>query len=95
MSLNQEEKRKFRGDPPAPLYNSLQGGCAEVVVNVFSDRTSDRMKMKIQEKLLLQESGQVLERAAQGGGVVTIPGGVQETFRCCHKVHGLEERYWW
>ena len=31
----------------------------------------------------------MLERAAQGGGGVTIPGGVQKTFRCCTEGHGL------
>jgi len=40
MSLNQEEKRKFRGDPPAPLYNSLQGGCSKVGVGLFSQVTT-------------------------------------------------------
>jgi len=28
---------------------------------------------------------------AQGGGGVTIPEGVQETFRCCTEGHGLGE----
>ena len=27
--------------------------------------------------------------AAQGGGGVTVPGGVQEVFRCCAEGHGL------
>jgi len=31
----------------------------------------------------------VLEWAAQGDGGVTVPGGIQETFRCCTKGHGL------
>jgi len=31
----------------------------------------------------------VLEWAAQGGGGVTIPGGVQETLRCCTEGCGL------
>ena len=31
----------------------------------------------------------MLEWAAQGGDGVTIPGGVQETFRCCSGGHGL------
>ena len=30
----------------------------------------------------------MLERAAQTGGSVTIPGGVQEVFRCCTEGHG-------
>ena len=36
-----------------------------------------------------QKSGQALAQAAQGGGGVTDPGGVQETFRCCIERHGL------
>ena len=32
-----------------------------------------------------------MEWAVQGGGGVTIPGGVQETFRCCTEGHGLVE----
>jgi len=31
----------------------------------------------------------VLNWAAQGGGGVTIPGGIQETFRCGTEGHGL------
>jgi len=31
----------------------------------------------------------MLEWAAEGGGGVTVPGGVQETFRCCTEGHGL------
>jgi len=31
----------------------------------------------------------VLERSAQRGSGVTIPGGVQETLRCCTEGHGL------
>lgn len=42
-----------------------------------------------QETLLLQESDQVLKGAAQRGGRVTIPRGIQETFRCCAEGHGL------
>jgi len=36
-----------------------------------------------------------LEQAAQGGGGVSIPGHVQETFRCGGKGHGLLGKYWW
>ena len=43
------------------------------------------------EKFLFWESGQVLGWAAQGGGEVTIPKGVQETFRCCIEGHYLVE----
>ena len=41
------------------------------------------------EEILLQESGQALEKDDQGGGGVTIPGGVQGTYRCCTERHGL------
>jgi len=43
-------------------------------------------------KLVLQKSGWALEWAAQGGGEVTKPGGVQETHR-----HGTQYRrqHWW
>jgi len=34
------------------------------------------------EILLVQKTGQALEWAAQGGGAITIPGGVQEMFGC-------------
>jgi len=35
-------------------------------------------------------SGEVLEQAAQRGGRVAVPGGVQEKGRCGTKGHGLE-----
>ena len=35
------------------------------------------------------KSGQALEKDVQGGGGVTIPGGVQGTYRCCTERHGL------
>jgi len=37
----------------------------------------------------LRESGQALEQADQRGGGVTVPGSVQEAFRCCTQEHGL------
>ena len=48
-----------------------------------------------QEKFLLQRSGGALAQAAQGGGGVTIPQGVQEMVRCCTEGHGLVGKYWW
>jgi len=38
---------------------------------------------------VLQQSGNALEWAAQGGGGVTVPGGVQEMWRCSTEEHGL------
>jgi len=40
-------------------------------------------------KYIILESGQVLEQAAWGGGRVTVPGGVQETFECYTEVRSL------
>jgi len=31
----------------------------------------------------------VLEQASQGGGGITIPGDVSETFRCCTEGYGF------
>ena len=39
--------------------------------------------------MLFRSGGQALEWAAQRGGGVTDPGGVQETFGCCVEGHGL------
>ena len=39
--------------------------------------------------LLLWKAGQALEWAAQRGGGVTDPGGVQRAFGCCVEGHGL------
>ena len=41
------------------------------------------------EIFLLQDSGQALEQADQGGGGVTNSGGAQEEFRWCSEGHGL------
>ena len=40
-------------------------------------------------KISSQKSRQALEWAAQGGGGLTVLGGVQETFRCCSNRHDL------
>jgi len=37
---------------------------------------------RISEKLLLRESGEAQEWAAQGGGGVAVPGDVQEMYGC-------------
>ena len=41
------------------------------------------------EEFLYWKSGQALEQAAQGGGGVTIPGGVQKMCKCGTSGHGL------
>ena len=41
-----------------------------------------------EEKFLLRRSGEALERAAQGGGGVTVPDGIQEMCSCSTDGHG-------
>jgi len=41
------------------------------------------------EEFLLRKSDEELEQPAQGGGGVTVPGGVQEKQRCGTEGHGL------
>ena len=50
--------------------------------------TPGKIQVGCQEKLL-QKSGQALEQAAHRGGGITLPGGVQETCRCCTEGRGL------
>ena len=46
-------------------------------------------------EILLRESSPAQEWAVQACGGVTIPAGVQETFRCCTRGRGLVGKYWW
>ena len=45
--------------------------------------------MECQERFLLRNSGEALAQAAQGGAGVTVPGGVQEMWRCGTEGCGL------
>ena len=56
---------------------------------VLNSKRFRDLKKGVENFLLIQKSDQVLEQAAQGGGGVTVPGGVQETFGCCTKGRGL------
>ena len=53
------------------------------------------MELLFTEKFLFRKSGQALTQAAQGGGGVTVPGGVQETWRCVTERHGQWSCWGW
>ena len=54
-------------------------------------KAGENMQVLVKEKMILSiwKGGQALEWAAQRGGGVTEPGGVQRAFGCCVKGHGL------
>ena len=59
---------------------------------------SAEVQVGYKEKFLLRNSDEAVAQAAQGGGGVTIHGGVQETCRCGTEGRGLVgmvEMGWW
>jgi len=72
-----------------PSYNFLKGGCGEMGFSLFLQVTSDgtrgnglklcrgRFSFEMRRNFFFKKSSQTLEQVAQGGGGVTVPGGVQ------------------
>lgn len=78
-------EKKLRGDLIA-YYNYLRescflGNCDRTNGNGFK-LNEDRFRLDMRKKILLQMKCEASEGAAQGGGVVTVPGIVQEMWRC-------------
>ena len=48
-----------------------------------------------QEKFLLRMNHNALGQVAQGGGGVTVPGGIQEPCRCATERHGPWAQWGW
>jgi len=67
------------------------GHCPLLLGN--SDRKSENglnfHQGEVQETFVLRKGGELLQQAAQGGGSVAVPGGVQETWSCDTKEHSL------
>ena len=62
---------------------------------VLQGSAPGELQIGYEEKLLLQKSGEAVAQAAQGGGGVTIPGGVPEMRRCGTEGHGQWARCGW
>ena len=91
MGLFHLEKRRLRGD--WLFYNTLKRGCSEVGDCFFSLLTQEVMASSCARGgsdwiFLLRKSGDALAQAAQRGGGVTVPGGIQEKSRCGTEGHG-------
>lgn len=76
------------------------GSSGEVIVGLFSRLTSNMTRRNGLQlcqgifsfdlmRYFKREIGQAPEQAAQGGNMVTIPGSIQEMFRCCTERHDL------
>ena len=85
------------------MTSYLKGCCGDVGIGCFSSVTSDRTRgndLKLCQgdsswtlgKIILSKS-ECSNKLSRGGCEVTVPGGVQETSRCCTKGNELVKKY--
>jgi len=60
----------------------------ELVVPFVPHRGQGRFRLDIRKDIFFHGSGNASEQASQRGGGITIPGGVQEMWRCGTEGHG-------
>ena len=89
------------------LYNYMKGGYCEVGLDLFSHIISDEREwprvvpgvVHIGSDWILGKYSSLKEWsrpewAAQGGGGITVPRGIQETLRCCTEGDSLAGKHW-
>ena len=104
LGLFSLEKRRLR-EGLLTLCSWLERGDVEVGVVLFSRVSSDRLEGRPQvargeiqvgcEEKRLHRSGQTLERAAQGGDIVTVLAGLFKEHWVLYRATRLSGKWWW